>query len=65
MEFFLCVVGMVMVLEGVPYFGFPDKMREFMRFVLEQDDSTLRIMGGALMVAGLLILFVARRGLVS
>jgi hypothetical protein len=64
MEFFLCVVGMVMVLEGVPYFGFPDKMREFMRFVLEQDDSTLRIMGGALMVTGLLILFVARRGLV-
>ncbi len=65
MEFFLCVVGMVMVLEGVPYFGFPDKMREFMQFVQQQDDSTLRIMGGALMVIGLLILFVARRGLVS
>ena len=65
MEFFLCVIGVVMVLEGVPYFGFPDKMREFMRFVQEQDDSTLRIMGGALMVIGLLILFVARRGLGS
>jgi uncharacterized protein len=63
MEYFLCVVGMVMVVEGLPYFGFPDKMRQFIRFVEEQDDSTLRIMGGVLMFSGLLILFIARRGL--
>jgi uncharacterized protein len=63
MEYFLCVVGMVMVVEGLPYFGFPDKMRQFIRFVEEQDDTTLRIMGGGLMFAGLLILFIARRGL--
>jgi uncharacterized protein len=63
MEYFLCVVGMVMVVEGLPYFGFPDKMRQFIRFVGEQDDTTLRIMGGVLMFTGLLILFIARRGL--
>jgi uncharacterized protein YjeT (DUF2065 family) len=63
MEFFLCVIGMVMVVEGVPYFGFPEKMKEFMRFVLEQDDTTLRAMGGLLILAGLLILVAARRGL--
>ena len=32
MEFFLCVLGMVLVVEGLPYFGFPEKMREMMRF---------------------------------
>jgi uncharacterized protein len=63
MEYFLCVLGMVMVVEGLPYFGFPDKMRQFIRFIEEQDDSTLRIMGGVLMFTGLLILFIARRGL--
>jgi uncharacterized protein YjeT (DUF2065 family) len=65
MEFFLCVLGMVLVVEGLPYFGFPDKMREMMRFLEEQDDTTLRTMGGALMVIGLVILFLARRGLGS
>lgn len=65
MEFFLCVVGMVMIIEGLPYFGFPDQMKRFLQLIGEQDDSTLRTMGGFLMVVGLLIILVARRGLGS
>ncbi len=65
MEYFLCVLGMVLVVEGLPYFGFPEKMREMMRFLEEQDDTTLRTMGGILMMIGLVILFFARRGLGS
>jgi uncharacterized protein YjeT (DUF2065 family) len=65
MELFLCVLGMVLVVEGLPYFGFPEKMREMMRFLEEQDDATLRTMGGILMLIGLVILFFARRGLGS
>jgi uncharacterized protein YjeT (DUF2065 family) len=61
MEYFLCVLGMVMVLEGLPYFGFPDKMKQFMKTVLEQDDATLRIMGSILMISGLFIIFLARK----
>ena len=63
MEFFLCVLGMVLVIEGLPYFGFPDKMKAFMEFVHEQDDTTLRILGAFLTAMGLVILFLARRGL--
>ncbi len=63
MEFFLCVLGMVLVAEGLPYFGFPEKMREMMQFLQEQDDTVLRTMGGVLMLVGLVILFVARRAL--
>jgi hypothetical protein len=65
MEFFFCVLGMVLVVEGLPYFGFPEKMRDTMRFLHEQDDMTLRIMGATLMAIGLVILFFARRGLGS
>ncbi|HTY26062.1 MAG TPA: DUF2065 domain-containing protein [Desulfomonilaceae bacterium] len=65
MEFFFCVLGMVLVIEGLPYFGFPEKMRDMMRFLHEQDDMSLRIMGATLMAIGLLILFFARRGLGS
>jgi uncharacterized protein YjeT (DUF2065 family) len=63
MEFFLCVVGMVLVFEGIPYFLVPDKMRQLMTVMMEQDDKTLRIFGAATMVIGMLILFFARRGL--
>ncbi len=59
----MCVVGMILVLEGLPYFGFPEKMKSYMEFVLEQDDATLRIMGGISMLLGLVILFLARGGL--
>jgi uncharacterized protein len=63
MEFFLCVVGMVMIVEGLPYFGFPEEMKRFLQLIREQDDSTLRTMGGFLIAVGLLIIFAARRGL--
>ena len=60
MEFFLCVVGMVLIVEGVPYFAFPERMKALMAFIQEQDDRSLRIMGGALMLLGLVIAFLAR-----
>lgn len=65
MEFFLCVLGMVMVVEGLPYFGMPDKMKMYMQLVQQQDDNTLRILGGILMLAGVTIVFLARKGLGS
>jgi uncharacterized protein len=65
MEYFLCVLGMVMIIEGLPYFGFPEKMKLLMRMILEQEDTSLRIMGGMLMLLGLILVFLARRGLGS
>jgi uncharacterized protein YjeT (DUF2065 family) len=63
MEFFLCVLGMVMVVEGLPYFAMPEKMKAFVKLVQQQDDSALRIFGAILMLIGLSILFLARKGL--
>lgn len=62
MELFLCIVGMVLVVEGLPYFAVPDKMKALMQIVLEQDDTTLRIFGAAVLMTGLVVLFVARKG---
>jgi len=56
---------MVMIVEGVPYFGFPEKMKLLMRMIQEQEDTTLRIMGGLLMLLGLILVFLARKGLGS
>lgn len=57
MKFFLCVIGMVMIIEGLPYFGFPDRMKAMMRVVLEMPDDSLRKLGFGLMVAGLALVY--------
>lgn len=60
MEFFLSVIGMVMVVEGLPYFAFPNRMKTWMRQLLEIPDATLRIMGLLLMLTGYLFVYFGR-----
>jgi len=52
MHFFMCVLGMVMVVEGLPYFAFPEQMKLVIEKVLEMPDSALRKFGFVLMLAG-------------
>lgn len=61
MDFFLCVLGMVMIVEGLPYFAFPEKMRVWVKTVLELPVMTLRRFGLVLMAAGLLLVYMGRR----
>lgn len=62
MRFFLCVIGMVMVVEGLPYFVFPDKMKPWLQKVMETPDSSLRRLGFGLMMAGLVLVYLGRLG---
>ncbi len=57
MKFFLCVIGMVMIIEGMPYFAFPQKMKEMIRMVISLDDTNLRKFGFFLMAAGLCVVY--------
>ncbi len=61
MEFFLCVLGMVMIVEGIPYFAFPEKMKSWIHKVLEMPENTLRKFGLVLMLLGLGLIYVGRR----
>ncbi|HUV50267.1 MAG TPA: DUF2065 domain-containing protein [Anaerolineae bacterium] len=60
MKFFLCVIGMVMIIEGLPYFAFPEKMKSWVQKVLEMPDSALRKFGLVLMVAGLWMIYLGK-----
>ena len=60
MEFFLCVIGMVMFIEGFPYAAFPDKMKFWIEKVLELSPRTLRGFGLIMMLAGLLVVYAGR-----
>ena len=61
MDYFLCVIGMVMIIEGLPYFAFPEKMKYWVRKVLEFPDGSLRRFGLVLMVAGLFLVYAGKR----
>jgi uncharacterized protein YjeT (DUF2065 family) len=60
MKFFLCVLGMVMIVEGLPYFAFPEKMKFWVQKVLEMPDSTLRKFGLVLMITGLWMVYMGK-----
>jgi uncharacterized protein YjeT (DUF2065 family) len=60
MKFFLCVVGMVMIVEGLPYFAFPEKMKIWVQKLVATPDSSLRRLGLVLMVLGLSLVYLGR-----
>jgi len=60
MEFFLCVIGMVMFIEGFPYAAFPEKMKKWIKTMLEVPPSTLRGFGLVMMLTGLLLVYAGK-----
>lgn len=60
MEFFLCVIGMVFIIEGLPYFAFPDKVKIYLVKIQEIPDSKLRIFGFFIIVIGLILIYLGR-----
>lgn len=62
MKFFFCVIGMVMIVEGLPYFAFPGKMKEMVQMMLGLEDTRLKKIGFILMLAGLGMVYFAMKG---
>ncbi len=60
MDYFLCVMGMVLIVEGLPYFAFPDKLKTYLRKLTDIPDRTLRIMGSIAVTVGLLLVALGR-----
>jgi len=61
MDDLLTVLGLLLVLEGLPYFAFPERFKSWMAKVLDLPESTLRIYGLLSMVIGLCLIYLARR----
>ena len=61
MKYFLCVLGMVFVIEGLPYFTFPGKIKIYLLKLTEIPDSSLRIMGAVAVTLGLLLVYFGTR----
>jgi uncharacterized protein YjeT (DUF2065 family) len=51
---------MVMIIEGLPYFAFPNKMKIWVGKIIVSPDSSLRRFGLVLMVLGLSLVYFGR-----
>lgn len=57
MEFFLCVLGTAMFIEGLPWAAFPKQFRKYLVQLIGMPSSYMRVMGFALMTAGLIMFY--------
>jgi uncharacterized protein YjeT (DUF2065 family) len=60
MKLLLCLMGLVMVVEGIPYFAFPGKMKQWMLAVQKIPNPYLRTFGLLTMGLGLLLAYLFR-----
>ena len=62
MRYFLSVLGLVLIIEGIPYFAFPEQFKKMMRKLPEIPDNLLRVLGLIIMCIGLLFVYISRSG---
>ncbi|MEE9543129.1 MAG: DUF2065 domain-containing protein [Thermodesulfobacteriota bacterium] len=60
MTFLLSILGLLLIVEGIPYFAFPVKTKDWARTLQDIPQRSLRIMGFIAMLFGLLLLYAAR-----
>ena len=61
MDYFLSVLGLVLIIEGLPYFIFPEKMKEVLSKIPLVPASGLRAFGITAILIGIILVFIARR----
>lgn len=60
-EFLVIVLGVVLIVEGVPWFLSPRGTKRMLGELFQMDDRSLRAIGLVFMLAGLLIVYLAKR----
>ena len=64
MKLLITLIGLVLVLEGLPYAASPESMQRWLRQILEMDPELLRRVGLAAMALGFFLVFLAQESLV-
>ena len=62
---FFSALGLAFILEALPYALFPDRMRQVLRALGEEDASGLRRMGLTALACGLVVLWLTLGGFFS
>jgi len=60
MDFLLVVIGVVMIVEGMPWFLAPGGYKRILLQLLPMGDGMLRVIGLTFMLSGLLLVYLVR-----
>ncbi|HHO75541.1 MAG TPA: DUF2065 domain-containing protein [Deltaproteobacteria bacterium] len=60
MGYLLCVVGMVFIIEALPYIAFPGKVKEIAQAIHLVPNRILQVIGIIVAFAGLAIIYIGR-----
>ena len=61
MKLLITLIGLVLVIEGIPYVASPQAMQRWLKQLSVTDPEKLRIMGFLAMIAGLILCFIGQR----
>ena len=61
MKLFITLVGLIFILEGLPYVASPEAMQRWLRQLAEMPPAQLRMMGLIAMTAGFVLLWIVRK----
>jgi uncharacterized protein YjeT (DUF2065 family) len=61
MKFLFTLIGLVFILEGLPYLTFPEAMQRWLQQLMEMRPGQLRVVGLFAVGLGLLICYVTLR----
>lgn len=61
MELLFTLIGLVMILEGLPYLVAPESMQRWLRQILLMPPRQIRQIGGVAMAAGFLLCYIAQK----
>ena len=61
MKFLLTLIGLVFILEGLPYLTFPEAMQRWLRQVVSMRPTELRLVGLLAVGLGLLLCYLTQR----
>ena len=61
MKFLFTVIGMVMIVEGLPYFAFPERIKVWLVRISEMEAAHLRAFGFTAMCVGMVLVYFGQR----
>ncbi len=59
MKLFLTALGLALIFEGIPYFGFPEKMQTVLAEIQKMSPNALRILGLISIIIGLTLCYIS------
>jgi hypothetical protein len=60
MAFLLYIAGVILIIEGIPWFISPEKLKIWISQLIEAPDEALRGMGFGMMLFGLLLVYISK-----